>query len=146
MLTLNYHIEIDATPEKVWQVLTDLELYKQWATAFSPQSQFSGDWREGEDIKFFDPEMGGTRAVIDAIEPSRNIELHHVAIFNPDHVQDIDSDVACKWIGSKERYQLRPKEGKLLLMVTITTHSDFVAMFNHGWERALPLIKVLSES
>ncbi len=44
MLTLNYHVEIDATPEKVWQVLTDLELYKQWAKAFSPHSQFDGVW------------------------------------------------------------------------------------------------------
>lgn len=58
MLTLNYHIEIEASAEKVWQVLTDFELYKQWAKAFSPQSQFDGVWREGEDIKFFDPEMG----------------------------------------------------------------------------------------
>ncbi|EHK8987101.1 SRPBCC domain-containing protein [Vibrio vulnificus] len=145
MLTLNYHVEIDAAPEKVWQVLTDLELYKQWAKAFSPHSQFDGIWQEGEDIKFFDPDMGGTRAVIDAIEPQQRIELHHVAIFNPEHVQDIDSDVAMKWIGSTESYQLRPKDGKLLLMVTITTHSDFVSMFNHGWEKALPLIKALSE-
>lgn len=83
--------------------------------------------------------------MIDAIEPQQRIELHHVAIFNPEHIQDIDSDVAMKWIGSTESYQLRPKDDKLLLMVTITTHSDFVSMFNHGWEKALPLIKALSE-
>jgi len=31
----------------------------------------------------------------------------------------------------------------VILRVTITTHSDFVSMFNDGWEKALPLIKLL---
>lgn len=42
MLTLNYYVEITATPQRVWRVLTDAELYKRWAQAFSPQSQFEG--------------------------------------------------------------------------------------------------------
>ncbi|MDF4886647.1 SRPBCC domain-containing protein, partial [Vibrio parahaemolyticus] len=31
MLTLNYYVEISATPQRVWEVLTDVELYKRWA-------------------------------------------------------------------------------------------------------------------
>ncbi|MDW2239807.1 SRPBCC domain-containing protein, partial [Vibrio sp. 1565-1] len=46
MLTLNYYVEITATPQRVWRVLTDAELYKRWAQAFSPQSQFEGEWEE----------------------------------------------------------------------------------------------------
>lgn len=34
MLTLNYYVEISATPQRVWEVLTDVELYKRWAQAF----------------------------------------------------------------------------------------------------------------
>ncbi len=34
MLTLNYYVEITATPQRVWRVLTDAELYKRWAQAF----------------------------------------------------------------------------------------------------------------
>ena len=145
MLTLNYHVEIAATPQRVWSVLTDVELYKRWAQAFSPQSRFDGVWEEGGDITFFDPDMGGTRAVIDTVQPLHKLEFHHVAIFNPDNRQQLDGDLASKWIGSREIYQIDPLDDRLLLSITIYTHSDFVSMFNHGWEKALPLIKTISE-
>ena len=145
MLTLNYHVEIAATPQRVWSVLTDVELYKRWAQAFSPQSRFDGVWEEGGDITFFDPDMGGTRAVIDTVQPLHKLEFHHVAIFNPDNLQQLDGDLASKWIGSREIYQIDPLDDRLLLSITIYTHSDFVSMFNHGWEKALPLIKTISE-
>ncbi|MFG0887104.1 SRPBCC domain-containing protein [Vibrio sp. CJQ_6] len=145
MLTLNYQIEIQSDPNQVWQMLTELELYTQWATAFSPQSRFSGEWREGADMKFFDPQLGGTRAVLDTVEPGQSLAYHHVAIFTPEHVQDIDSDMARKWIGSTECYHIIPQAGSVLLRVTVTTHADFVSMFNDGWEKALPMIKLLCE-
>ncbi len=91
MLTLNYYVEISATPQRVWEVLTDAELYKRWAQAFSPpQSQFDGIWEEGQDITFFDPDMGGTRATIDIVQPQQHLEFHHIAIFNPDNRQQLD--------------------------------------------------------
>lgn len=34
MLTLNYQVEIQSDPDMVWNMLTELELYTQWATAF----------------------------------------------------------------------------------------------------------------
>ncbi|APX09327.1 2-keto-3-deoxygluconate kinase [Vibrio campbellii] len=145
MLTLNYHVEIAATPQRVWSVLTDVELYKRWAQAFSPQSRFDGVWEEGCDITFFDPDMGGTRAVIDTVQPLHKLEFHHVAIFNPDNRQQLDGDLASKWIGSREIYEIDTLDDRLLLSITIYTHSDFVSMFNHGWEKALPLIKTISE-
>ncbi|UTZ28418.1 SRPBCC domain-containing protein [Vibrio campbellii] len=145
MLTLNYQVEIAATPQRVWSVLTDVELYKRWAQAFSPQSRFDGVWEEGGDITFFDPDMGGTRAVIDTVQPLHKLEFHHVAIFNPDNRQQLDGDLASKWIGSREIYQIDTLDDRLLLSITIYTHSDFVSMFNHGWEKALPLIKTISE-
>ncbi|EDL71017.1 SRPBCC family protein [Vibrio campbellii] len=145
MLTLNYHVEIAATPQRVWSVLTDVELYKRWAQAFSPQSRFDGVWEEGGDITFFDPDMGGTRAVIDTVQPLHKLEFHHVAIFNPDNRQQLGGDLASKWIGSREIYQIDTLDDCLLLSITIYTHSDFVSMFNHGWEKALPLIKTISE-
>ncbi|ELB2789160.1 SRPBCC domain-containing protein [Vibrio alginolyticus] len=145
MLTLNYYVEISATPQRVWEVLTDVELYKRWAQAFSPQSQFEGAWEEGGGITFFDPDMGGTRAIIDTVLPLQKLEFHHVAIFNPDNRQQLDADLASRWIGSREIYQIDTNNDRLLLNVTIHTHNDFVSMFNHGWEKALSLIKAISE-
>ncbi|WGV98933.1 SRPBCC domain-containing protein [Vibrio sp. YMD68] len=145
MLTLNYAIEIKTDAQTVWKMLTEQDNYQRWATAFSPQSQFEGIWREGEDMLFFDPNLGGTRARIDKISLNEAIEYHHVAIFFPEHQQDIDSDVADKWIGSSEAFHIAPLEGSVVIQVRVTTHPDFVSMFNNGWEKALPKIKALCE-
>lgn len=145
MLTRTYQVEILATVEVVWHVLTDKHLYQQWAKAFSPRSQFEGEWEEGNSICFFDPDLGGTRAVIDKIEKLREIQYTHVAISNPEHVRDIDSDTAQKWIGTKERYTLTSNPESVTLKVMIDTHPDFVDMLDDGWKKAFPLIKVICE-
>ncbi|MGF1697866.1 SRPBCC domain-containing protein [Vibrio kyushuensis] len=145
MLTLNYGIEIKSDPKTVWKVLTELNNYQRWAQAFSPQSQFEGHWIEGEDMLFFDPSLGGTRARIDKISINEAIEYHHIAIFFPEHLKDIDSDVADKWIGSSESFHIDPLEKTVVLQVTVKTHPDFISMFNNGWEKALPMIKELCE-
>ncbi|MEF1290805.1 SRPBCC family protein [Vibrio sp. M260118] len=145
MLKLNYQIEVNTTANIVWNALIQSDKYKQWAVAFSPNSQFTGDWRVGEQVLFFDPDLGGTKAVVDRIDDNQHLEYHHIGIFGSDKVQQIDSDSARKWIGSRETYQIEETEQGVLLSVTIETHPDFVAMFNSGWEKALPMIKLLCE-
>ncbi|KJY83886.1 2-keto-3-deoxygluconate kinase [Vibrio galatheae] len=145
MLTLTYQLEIMASPKRVWHVLTHSEYYSLWAKAFSPNSQFSGNWGEGEQICFFDPELGGTKAIVDRLERNHHLEYHHISIFGVDQIQEIDSDSARKWIGSRETYQIEQTDHSTLLVVTIETHPDFVAMFNDGWEKALPQIKMICE-
>ncbi|MBU2899040.1 SRPBCC family protein [Vibrio hepatarius] len=145
MLTRTYQVEVLATPEVVWQVLTEKKLYEKWAKAFSPRSQFEGEWKEGSSIYFFDPDLGGTRAIIDRIETYREIAYTHIAISNPEHVKDLDSDTAQKWIGTREHYQITPNQESVSLKVVIDTHPDFVDMLDDGWKKAFPLIKVISE-
>ncbi|WP_456295239.1 SRPBCC domain-containing protein [Vibrio sp. AK197] len=146
MLTLKYQVVIDATPDKIWAVLTEVERYTQWAKAFSPNSQFEGDWFEGEVIAFFDPEFGGTRALVDRIEYHKLIEYHHTGVFGTEHQLDIDTDMARKWIGSREIFRLEPVENGVVLHIQVHTDPAFVSMFNQGWQSALPMIKSLSES
>lgn len=145
MLKLNYQIEVNAPANVVWSALTEASIYRLWAKAFSPNSQFSGEWLEGEQVSFFDPDLGGTRAIIDRLEPNKHLEYHHVSIFGPADVKQIDSDTAGKWIGSRETFVIEDKQTTTLLTVTIETHPDFVLMFNHGWEKALPAIKLICE-
>lgn len=40
MTTLTYSIEINATPEKIWQTLWDEESYKVWTHVFSQGSYY----------------------------------------------------------------------------------------------------------
>ena len=77
----------------------DFESLKKWAKAFSPESQFDGEWKRGTHIKFIDPSMGGTKAFIEEMEPLSNIHVKHVAIINKDCSEYTESDIAKKLDG-----------------------------------------------
>ena len=145
MLKLNYQIEVESSASAVWEALVQQDKYQRWAKAFSPNSQFKGEWKQGEQVSFFDPELGGTKAIIDRAVHNQLLEYHHFSIFESDMNQAIDSDSARKWIGSRERYHIEEKDKCALLTVTIETHPDFASMFDKGWGNALPLIKQICE-
>ena len=145
MKTLNYSIRISAPKERVWNDMLDLERYRRWARAFSQNSQFDGEWREGAYIKFIDPDMGGTKAILEQVTHLERIQARHVAIINRDGSEDTDSDVAKKWAGITETYSLSEAKGVTDLSVEIRTHEDFEEMFNDGWPKALGLLKEMCE-
>lgn len=60
MQSLQYRIDIDADREEVWAAITDPDFYKEWASAFSANSKFVGEWKLGSFIDFIDPDMGGS--------------------------------------------------------------------------------------
>ena len=49
--------------------MLDAEKYKAWVKAFSEDSEFIGEWKEGAEVKFFDPNKGGTIAHLDVFKP-----------------------------------------------------------------------------
>ena len=54
MKTQKYEITINATKEKVWEVLWTDETYRKWTSAFSEISSAESDWEEGSRIIFGD--------------------------------------------------------------------------------------------
>ena len=62
-----------------------------------------------------------------------------------DGEEDTNSDMAKKWIGATETYELREVEGGTELQVRIETHEEFEKLFNDCWPKALGLLKVVCE-
>ena len=145
MEELHYQIRINATKETVWNTMLDAANYKEWAKAFSSDSQFKGEWKQGRYIQFIDPNMGGTKAILEILTPYRRIHAKHVAIINKDGIEDTDSEVAKKWQGITETYDLNELDDHTELSITIHTHPDFAAMFNSCWPNALALLKDICE-
>ena len=145
MEELRFEIRINSPKTVVWNTLIDAKKYKEWAKAFSPNSYFEGEWKQGTFINFLDPNMGGTKAVLETIEPYCHILAKHVSIISNEGNEDTTGEMAKKWIGTSEEYTLIEEEGETLLVIEIKTHSDFKQMFNEGWPKALQAIKELSE-
>ena len=146
MSTLNYSIEINAPPDKVWETMLDNESYKKWAKAFSPKSQFKGEWEQGSHMFFFDPDLGGTKAELLTVEKPNKILASHVAITNKEGVEDVESEIAKKWIGAEEEYTFIDKDDRTELKIEMRCHDEFKNMMDDGWDKALKLLKDLCES
>jgi hypothetical protein len=145
MVRLNYSVMIDSPTEHVWKTMLDPGSYLEWARAFSPNSTYAGDWSEGSHMLFTDPNLGGTKAVLEKVVPLQLIRARHLAILSKEGIEDTQSDEARKWVGAIEEYRFRESNGKTTVDVAMTVHKDFVGMFNENWPEALNLLKNLCE-
>ena len=145
MKQLKFTTVVNASSKLVWEVMLGRDTYNQWCRAFSENSQYVGKWERGEKVKFIDPEMGGTLALLEVVEPYKHIVARHIAILSKDHQEDTESEIAKKWIDSTETYVFDEKGFVTTLRVEIKTHEDFVDMFNQRWPVALGNLKEIVE-
>jgi len=147
MVKQRFQIEISAGREKVWETMLGKSSYEKWTKAFSPNSTFAGDWSQGSAMRFWDPGMGGgTKALVEKVEPFKLLHMRHVAMIAADGSEDVESPEAKKLIGTLEQYRFSESKGVTLLTVDIEAHQDYSAMFTEGWDKALKLLKDLCEA
>jgi uncharacterized protein YndB with AHSA1/START domain len=146
MKTLEYKIDINASKEKVWNTMLQLETYKQWVGVSWPGSSYEGEWKQGQALRFGSPGQGGTYAEVREETPYEHIHLEHTAAINPDGSLDRDSEMAKGWVGTTESYTFTEKNGKTQVSVQMKTSPDWEEMFHEGWPPALEKLKELCES
>ena len=146
MKQLDYSIRIEASNSHVWETMLEREKYEQWVKAFSENSTFEGTWEQGGTIHFVDPNLGGTKAILEIFEPPNCILAKHVALIGKDGIVDTTSEAAKQWIGSTEKYIFLEHEGHTDLKIEMNTDEAFEEMFNTCWPEALENLKALSEA
>lgn len=104
-----------------------------------------GEWKQGNTVRFLDPDMGGTKAVLEIVDPPKRILARHIALISKDGDESMSGPMADKWLGTTEDYSVTTKDGVSRLKVEIKTHQEFVDMFSRAWPIALADIRKLSE-
>lgn len=145
MIKLNYSIEIEADKEHVWKTMLSPGTYEQWVKAFSANSKFIGEWKQGETILFFDSNLGGSKALLEILDPYNEILAKHVSMVDKNMNENNEDEMSKKWIGSTERYSFKEAGNKTKLEIEMNTDEAFEKMFNSSWPKALEIIKSLSE-
>lgn len=145
MMTLRYTTSINASAKHVWHTMLDDATYRQWTKAFSPDSQYVGEWKEGTDINFSDPNLGGTKARLDVVKPYEKILMRHIALLGIDGSEECESAEAKKWIGSKEQYSFSETDGTTQLFIEIEMHEEYAEMCASLWPKALETLKAICE-
>lgn len=140
METLEYTIEINATPEKVWTVLWSEISYTQWTSAFSEGSFYVGTWDENSIIKFFDPKNNGMYSKVLKNDPNKEMIFLHLG-----EIYD-GVEVPRDWEDATESYLLEETEEGTKLTAKIKTSDEFKGFFEDKFPVALQNVKHLAEN
>jgi len=140
METLSFEIEINATPEKVWDVLWGEITYRQWTTAFTEGSFYQGTLEEGTIVKFFDPKNNGMYSRVEKNIPHEEMKFLHLGEIY-DGVESPQD-----WGEATESYILEENEDGTKLKSEIQTPAEFKEFFEEKFPKALGIIKNLSEN
>lgn len=146
---LNKSIDIRASRERIWQVLTGQEEFRDWASAFMPGSYYEGTWNVGDTLRFLGPSPDGSVGgmITKVVEHTPG---EHILCLHYGGVQD-GKDVFSgpefeEWIGSTEEYRLTGGPDVHTLAISNDVPESFVSMFSTSWEQALARIKELAEA
>ena len=140
-------IEIQASPAKVWAVLTDPKYTDEWSPAFGDGTplQIASDWKPGSRVLWKDRE--GKVIVegdVTAFEPEKLLRFTAFDVRSTERPPIHEEDGIT--------YKLAVKDGKLMLHLM---HGDFSSLAEgkkyrqasaEVWSRVLPKIKALAEA
>ncbi|ASS47961.1 MAG: hypothetical protein A3D31_01280 [Candidatus Fluviicola riflensis] len=137
---LTFTIQLNASPEKVWDVLWTENTYNQWTKGFNEGSHAVSDWKEGSEVLFLgDTDDGMYSRIEKKVVPSEMSILHLGEI-----KQGVR--VASEWGEAYERYYLTAKNGGTELRVTLDSVPEFSDYFRETFPKALEVVKKLSEN
>lgn len=140
METLEFKIEINASPEKVWTVLWDDISYRQWTSAFTEGSFYIGTWEEDSMMKFFDPNNNGMYSCVLKNNPNKEMTFLHLG-----EIYD-GVEVPQDWGDATESYILQETEEGTKLTAKINTSEEFKGFFEDKFPNALQNVKNLAEN
>jgi len=139
-----FKVQINASAEKVWDVLWSDVSYPKWASAFAEGSKAETDWNEGSRVLFHDGKGQGMVSIIAKKTPNEFMSFKHIGTVN-NGVEDFDSPQTKEWAGAIENYTLKNTDGKTELKVDMDIAEEYKDYFMKTWPLALEKIKELAE-
>ncbi|MCT3635686.1 SRPBCC domain-containing protein [Elizabethkingia anophelis] len=139
MEKLFYHIQINATPDKIWVVLWNDVTYTQWTSVFAEGSFYKGTLEEGSIVKFFDPKNNGMYSRVEKNIPNKEIKFLHLG-----EIYD-GVEKAQNWGEATESYILEKTGNGTILKGEIQTPEEFKSFFEDKFPKALEIVKNLAE-
>jgi hypothetical protein len=144
MQKIQFTTMINASPEKVWNVLWNDRTYRIWTSVFCEGSYAVSNWKEGEKINFLDPNGNGMFSVIEKMTPNKFMSFKHLGGIKNNQEQPIDEETK-KWSGAHENYTLTEKNGKTELLAELDMADDHLDFFKEAFPKGLQKVKELSE-
>lgn len=145
MKTLEFKIQINATPQKVWKALLDEESYKQWTNHFCEGSYYkTTNLTQGNKIQFLMPDGQGMYSVIDKMDVNKTIAFRHLGDIKNFVELPIDAKTEV-WTNAMETYSLTANQWGTELTATVEIIEPHAEFMNKTFPLALQELKNISE-
>ena len=142
--TIKKVIDINASKEKVWEVLLQDNFTRQWFAVFMEGTHAITDWQLDSKAIFMDGNGGGLVGTIVVNRPYEVISIEYTGIMVAGQ-EDYTSEEAKAVKGWRETYRLSEHEGHIRLSVTCDMSEDYFEMMSVAWDKAVVKIKELAE-
>lgn len=139
MKNLEYQIQINASPEKVWKVLFTQDAEKKWASAVNEGTFFEGNWEEDSVMRFLDSQNNGMYNLVEKNILNKELKMKHLGWI-------LNGEISPQnWEDSTIEYILETNEDGTLLTGKINALNEFVDFFNSKYPQNFQNIKNLAE-
>lgn len=139
MQNLEFKIQIESSPEKVWKCLWELENYKKWTNVFCEGSYYKvNDFKQGNKIHLLTPSGEGMYSIIDVFEEYKLLVFKHLG-----ELKNYEEQPLPFWTNAIESYQLIPNENGVQLKVNVDTLDEYVDFMQETFQLALLKLKEL---
>jgi hypothetical protein len=143
--TIKKHINIEASAEKVWEVLFTPASYEIWATVFSEGARVETNWEEGSKVVFINSAHSGLVGTIERNINSEFLSIVYTGIIKND-IEDAESEKAKHVKNARDSYSLSFKDEKTHLAIESDVEKKYFGLKTEAWKKALIIIKDLSET
>jgi uncharacterized protein YndB with AHSA1/START domain len=144
MENLRFSVEVYAPAKRVWNVMLDLDTYREWTGAFHEGSTYEGGWDEGDEIRFIGPNEDGTvSGLFGTIIENRPDEFVSIR-----YLGDIEHDIENHEglvVGLHESYSFSEADGVTTLVVELEVPDEWADDMGAMWSEAIVTIKRLAE-
>ncbi len=142
--TIQDSIKINASKEKLWQILTEQPYLNDWTSAFMSGSNVKGEFKEGAQILYLDPSGIGVVGKVSECKPNKSLKVSILAEVR-DGKPDFDHPDSKRWEGSYDHYQITENDGGSTLSLDSVFPAEFYDDFVQGWKKMLVRFKELAE-
>ena len=137
--------QINASKEKVWNILWKHASYRKWTSPFCEGSYAVTDnWKEGSKVLFLSPGGDGMVSKVEANRPNEYMSFLHLGEVK-NGVEDTESEKVKQWAGVHENYTLTEEAGVTLLTIDMDMIDEMKEYLLDAWPKALEQVKQLSE-
>ena len=141
MEKIKFKTEIQASAEKVWDILFGVESYPKWAAAFAEGSSVTTDWKKGSKALFHDESgKNGIFAIIQDSVPNKFLSIKHLG-----ELKDGKEILKPDWGETVENYSLEEHDSITALSIEMDIPTDWKDYFQKTWPKALEKVKLLAE-